>query len=54
VLIDAFVVRSLLVPSLITTLGPFAGWPGKALRRRDDGAPPERPVAAASLVAADD
>ena len=27
VLIDAFVVRSLLVPSLLTSLGPIAGWP---------------------------
>lgn len=36
VLIDAFIVRSLLVPSLITSLGPIAGWPGKALRDRTD------------------
>ncbi len=34
VLIDAFIVRSLLVPSLITSLGPVAGWPGNALRQR--------------------
>lgn len=34
VLLDAFVVRSLLVPSLLTSLGPVAGWPGNALQRR--------------------
>ncbi len=43
VLIDAFIVRSLLVPSLITSLGPVAGWPGKALRHRP---PADEPSAA--------
>jgi RND superfamily putative drug exporter len=32
VLIDTFVVRSLLVPALLTTLGSAAGWPGGRLR----------------------
>jgi RND superfamily putative drug exporter len=52
VLIDAFIVRSLLVPSLLTSLGPIAGWPGNALRHRDETGP-EAPVAAA-LAGADD
>ncbi len=54
VLIDAFIVRSLLVPSLITSLGPVAGWPGNALRQRPEppdeaaaeGAPPAEPLPA--------
>lgn len=32
-LIDAFVVRSLLVPALITVIGERSGWPGRRLRR---------------------
>ncbi len=52
VLIDAFIVRSLLVPSLITSLGPISGWPGSALKRRAD-APAEAPAAVA-LAGADD
>jgi putative drug exporter of the RND superfamily len=32
VLLDTFVVRSLLVPALLTTFGPAAGWPGRRLR----------------------
>jgi RND superfamily putative drug exporter len=51
VLIDAFIVRSLLVPSLITSLGPFAGWPGKALRHR---APTADAAAAVALPAGAD
>ncbi|PZS27396.1 MAG: MMPL family transporter, partial [Pseudonocardiales bacterium] len=31
ILIDAFVVRSLLVPALISLVGRFSGWPGKRL-----------------------
>ena len=58
VLIDAFVVRSLLVPSLLTSLGPIAGWPGNALRYRPEQTPqaPEAPEApgAAALAGADD
>ncbi|MEO6879893.1 MAG: MMPL family transporter [Mycobacteriaceae bacterium] len=33
VLLDAFLVRSVLVPSLITLVGRFSGWPGHRLRR---------------------
>lgn len=46
VLLDAFVVRSLLVPSLLTSLGPAAGWPGNALRRRDPDPPRGVPLGA--------
>lgn len=35
VLIDAFVVRSLLVPSLISLFGRFSGWPGRRLTDPD-------------------
>ncbi|MGQ0718967.1 MAG: MMPL family transporter [Pseudonocardiales bacterium] len=31
VLIDAFIVRSLLVPALISLIGRASGWPGKRL-----------------------
>ncbi|MGH4010240.1 MAG: MMPL family transporter [Pseudonocardiaceae bacterium] len=31
VLIDAFIVRSLLVPALISLVGRASGWPGKQL-----------------------
>jgi putative drug exporter of the RND superfamily len=31
VLIDAFVIRSLLVPALISLVGQASGWPGKQL-----------------------
>ena len=34
VLIDAFVVRSLLAPALITLIGEASGWPGKRLAQR--------------------
>ena len=33
-LIDAFVVRALLVPALVTLVGERSGWPGRRLRRR--------------------
>ncbi len=33
-LIDAFLVRTLLVPALITLVGPRSGWPGRRLSRR--------------------
>ncbi|GAA5029563.1 MMPL family transporter [Terrabacter aeriphilus] len=32
ILIDAFVVRSLLVPAMLVLVGPFSGWPGPHLR----------------------
>jgi putative drug exporter of the RND superfamily len=31
VVVDAFLVRSLLVPALITLVGPVSGWPGRRL-----------------------
>jgi len=31
-LIDAFLVRTLLVPALIVLVGPRSGWPGRRLR----------------------
>lgn len=52
VLIDAFIVRSLLVPSLITSLGPIAGWPGRALQHREP--PPEAPAPVPLVAGADD
>ena len=52
VLLDAFVVRSLLVPSLLTSLGPVAGWPGQALRRPEDVRP--TPLGAPLGAGADD
>jgi len=33
ILIDVFVVRSLLVPSMVSLVGPAGGWPGRALHR---------------------
>lgn len=48
ILLDVFVVRSFLVPSVITLLGPAGGWPGRALRQR---APPD-PATAVSVPAA--
>ena len=33
ILIDAFLVRSLLVPALLVLVGPASGWPGPHLRR---------------------
>ena len=33
ILFDVFVIRALLVPSLVSLVGPASGWPGPALRR---------------------
>ncbi|GAA3223787.1 hypothetical protein GCM10017691_11140 [Pseudonocardia petroleophila] len=55
VLIDAFVVRPLLVPALISLFGRFSGWPGRRLAGPAAGTPdgePERPVRAPTPVAA--
>ena len=41
VLIDAFVVRSLLVPALLSLFGYTSGWPGRRLTRRDTPAIPD-------------
>ncbi len=50
ILIDVFIVRSILVPSIITMIGPASGWPGRALSRaapptpdEADQAPPATP-----------
>lgn len=32
ILLDALVVRSLLMPALLTLVGPVSGWPGPQLR----------------------
>lgn len=48
VLIDAFVVRSLLVPALISLVGRASGWPGKRLAGpRSDSAPAKKRSGAA-------
>jgi RND superfamily putative drug exporter len=36
ILVDAFVVRSLLVPALLSLFGRFSGWPGKSLVRNEE------------------
>ncbi|MEP6856419.1 MAG: MMPL family transporter, partial [Pedococcus sp.] len=46
IVLDAVVVRSLLVPTLLTLVGPVSGWPGPNLRadrrrRRPGGALPD-------------
>ncbi|MGI9004577.1 MAG: MMPL family transporter [Pseudonocardia sp.] len=55
VLIDAFVVRSLLVPSLISLFGRFSGWPGRRLTAPDPsgafGYLPRRPSSVIILSA---
>ena len=35
-LLDAFVVRTLLIPAAIALIGPRAAWPGKHWRERRD------------------
>lgn len=47
ILLDAIVVRSFLVPSLLALVGRVSGWPGHALR----GPPAEEPPPAAALDA---
>jgi len=42
VLIDAFVVRSVLVPALISVVGRASGWPGKRLVKPSLGLGGER------------
>ncbi len=39
ILLDAIVVRSLLVPTLLSLVGPASGWPGHALSGRSRGEP---------------
>lgn len=43
ILIDVFVVRTLLVPSLLTLVGPVSGWPSRRLRRRRQETASEAP-----------
>lgn len=50
VLIDVFIVRSILVPGLITVIGTASGWPGRALRE----SPPRLPASNAPVQAATD
>ncbi len=42
ILIDVFIVRALLVPSLITLVGPLSGWPSRMLHGKDRRAQPAR------------
>ena len=39
ILLDVFVVRALLVPALLTLVGPVSGWPSRRLRTRREPAP---------------
>ena len=49
ILLDVFVVRTLLVPSLVSVVGPASGWPGRALRRGAPATPgPTRAVSPAA------
>jgi RND superfamily putative drug exporter len=51
ILLDTYLVRTLLVPALLTVVGPAAGWPGGRLRAPVDDATPSGslpPAAAAS------
>jgi RND superfamily putative drug exporter len=44
-LLETFVVRSLLVPALIAVFGYASGWPGRRLRHLDQAQPATRPAA---------
>jgi RND superfamily putative drug exporter len=45
ILLDTYLVRTLLVPALLTVVGPAAGWPGRRLQAPfDDGAAPSERV----------
>jgi len=49
ILLDVFVVRALLVPSLLTLVGPVSGWPSRRLRApHSPGAPVTGPVPVAA------
>jgi putative drug exporter of the RND superfamily len=43
VLIDAFIVRSLLAPALLSVMGSSAGWPGRRPPDEDEAAPQPDP-----------
>jgi RND superfamily putative drug exporter len=49
VLIDAFVVRSLLAPALLSVMGPSAGWPGRRPPAEDEPAPQPDPQPAEAV-----
>jgi RND superfamily putative drug exporter len=53
ILLDVLVVRALLVPALLTLVGPVSGWPWARLRGRAEQAPAPAPATAASAAAAD-
>ena len=44
ILLDVFVVRALLVPSLVSVVGTASGWPGRALRAATEEAPAGLPA----------
>ena len=44
IIFDVFVVRSLLIPSLVSLVGKASGWPGATLRAHDGDQPGRRPV----------
>jgi RND superfamily putative drug exporter len=51
-LIDAFLVRTLLAPALMALVGPRAGWPGAGLSRRARPSPAGTPVPEARVPVA--
>jgi RND superfamily putative drug exporter len=51
VLLDAFVVRSILAPALVTTFGRFGGWPGRELAHAEEAPEPEAAPAPAERIA---
>jgi RND superfamily putative drug exporter len=48
VLLDTFLVRSVLVPALVLKVGPKVWWPSRLAR--DDGPPPEAAEREAALA----
>jgi RND superfamily putative drug exporter len=50
VVLDAFVVRSLLAPALVTAFGRFGGWPGSELAVDEDDVEPEPAAARGPIV----
>jgi RND superfamily putative drug exporter len=51
-LIDTFVVRSVLTPSLLTLVGTVSGWPGRRLHRHAARGSPDAPSGTEPLMAA--
>jgi RND superfamily putative drug exporter len=50
VLIDAFIVRSLLAPALLSVMGPSAGWPGRRPPETEDEVVPQPEAVPAETV----